>query len=36
MSKKFERFTAKAEAWAFGVVLIVLVVAYMISRTQGG
>jgi hypothetical protein len=36
VSKRFERFTAKAESWTLGVVLIVLVVAYLISRIQGG
>jgi hypothetical protein len=35
MSRQFERFTAKAEAWAFGVVILVLAVAYVISRVQG-
>lgn len=35
MSKTFERLTAKAEAWTLGVVLVVLAVAYVISRAQG-
>lgn len=35
MSKRFERVTAKAEAWMFGAVLLVLAVAYVISRVQG-
>jgi len=36
MSRQFERFTAKAETWAIGVVMIVLAIAYVISRVQGG
>lgn len=32
MSKRFERLAAKAEAWAIGAVLVILVIAYAISR----
>jgi hypothetical protein len=35
MSKRFERFTANAEAWAVGGVLAVLAIAYVISQIRG-
>jgi hypothetical protein len=36
MSKKYERFTANAETWAIGGVLVVLAIAYVIAQVTGG
>jgi hypothetical protein len=36
MSKRFERWTGNAEAWAVGAVLAILAVAYVISQLRGG
>jgi hypothetical protein len=32
MSRRFERLTANAEAWVIGAVLVVIAIAYLISR----
>jgi len=35
MSKRFERFTANAEAWVIGAVMVVLAIAYVIFQIRG-
>jgi hypothetical protein len=35
MSKRFERLSAKVEAWVIGGALLVIAIAYLISRLGG-
>jgi len=35
MSKRFERLSARVEALIVGVVLLVLAIAYVVSRLRG-
>jgi len=36
MSKRFERLTANVEAAAIGAVVLVVAIAYVVSRFMGG
>jgi len=35
VSRRFEHLTANAEAWVIGAVLVVLAIAYVMSRFSG-
>jgi hypothetical protein len=36
MSKRFERWAGNVDAWVIGAALVILAVAYVISKLRGG